>query len=233
MRVIRYMSVIFPLSLVAAAIGAITLLSLPSIAHAQEYTVLNGSFTHDDDVQSSIFTTQTTQTFTFYTTSYAGGPNADGSYSYEGGFDPILTLFGASGSTINYNDDDPTGFANTDPTTGLTADSYFTQTLGPGTYTLSISEYDNVATTNSSSWSEAGNPNFTSQFSNPFNPMPGPFLDQTGDPRTSAFTYNIASNGAYTLGAPVPELPETVDFAIFTAFGICFLLRTRKTHSQQ
>lgn len=198
------------------------LLSVQISAFA-EYTIVSGNLTADDDVQSTPFSTTQTENYLFFTTSYAGGTNADGTTTAAGGFDPILTLFDSSGNTINYNDDDTTGFVGTDPTTGLAADSYFAQVLGPGTYTLSISEYDNFATTNSSSWSEAGNSDFTSNFSNPFNPLPGPFLDQTGDQRTSSYTYDIVST-------PLPTVPEPSGAEAFAAFAIVafgFALRNR------
>lgn len=165
--------------------------------------VVSGNLVTDDDIHSTFFSVEQTGTVTFYTTSYAGGTNADGTITLGGGFDPILSLFDSNGNTIDYNDEDFTGFVNTDPNTGLATDSYFTAVLNPGAYQIAVSQYDNLAPLNNMNWSEAGNPNFTSQFFNPFNPLPGPFLDQTGDQRTSAYTYNIDGNN---LGAAV--VPE-------------------------
>jgi len=198
-------------------------------AHADPpYIVVSGSLSADDDVQSTVFSPTQAATYTFYTTSYAGGTNADGSITSPGGFDPILTLFDSNGNTIGFNDDDTTGFANTDPTTGFVGDSYFTEVLDPGTYTLSISEYDNFATTNSSSWSEAGNPDFTGNFSNPFNPLPGPFLDQTGDQRTADYTYDIVAGPADVQNPPaVPEPSGALTFAVFVVVGAAFVRRSR------
>ena len=90
-----------------------------------------------------------------------GGTNADGTTTGESGFDTSLTLFDGADNTIAYYGDDTTGFVNTDPNTGLAADSYFTQAVTPGIYRLAIAECDNFARTNFSDYFEAGNPTFT------------------------------------------------------------------------
>jgi len=200
-------------------------------AHAEfTFTVASGNLSADDDVQSTPFTLTQAQSLIFYTTSYAGGTNADGTVTPAGGFDPILTLFDSSGNTIAYNDDDTTGFVGTDPATGLAADSYFSETLGPGTYTLSISEYDNFASTDSSDWTEAGNPTFTSEFANPFNPLPGPFLDQTGDQRTSSYTYDIQASDFNAEPGAVPEPSPAIDMGLFVVVltGLIVLAKRRR-----
>ena len=214
---------------VAAAITVMSLVAFPALtqqAHAQfSPVVVSGTFAADDDVQSTVFTVLQTDTFAFYTTSYAGGTNTDGTTTGSGGFDPILTLFDGAGNTLAYNDDDMTGFVNTDPNTGLAADSYLTQTLTPGTYRLAVSEYDNFALTDFADYSEAGNPTFTSQFSNPLNPLPGPFIDPTGAQRTSAFTYDIMATGAAN---PVPEASSGLTLSVLLALAWALAIRRKR-----
>ena len=79
----------------------------------------------------------------FYTTSYAGGLNADGTTTAGGGFDPVLTLYSSTGAFIATGGGASTcgGSTNADSVTGLCNDAYFTESLDTGNYTLAITEF--------------------------------------------------------------------------------------------
>jgi len=214
---------------VAAVLLGFGLLLTSSVAHAGSFPlaftgqpiVVSGNLTADDDVQSTLFSLSQTQSLAFYTTSYAGGVNADGSVTPSGGFDPILSLFDANGNLIALNDDDTTGHSRIDPVTQVVADSYFSNDLGPGTYRLAVSEYDNFPSSTFSTYSEAGNPTFTNQFSNS---LSGPFVDVTGAQRTSAYTYNIAA---------VPEASAGISMMGFLMLGYAALVAWRRRPSHE
>jgi hypothetical protein len=100
-----------------------------------------GAFTDDDSVFTYSFTTASTQVFNFYTTSYGGGLNLNGSVSPAGGFDPVLTLFSnATGNVLGFGGGDGTcaGSSSTPPMIARPSRIAFTSILGgkKRTYTL-------------------------------------------------------------------------------------------------
>lgn len=84
-------------------------------------STINGSFSADDSVLQYTFSTTTAQIFTFETTSYASG-----------GFVPVLTLFSSTGMPL---DNAGSGFG----------DASLSDPLSPGAYTLTLTEFPNVA----------------------------------------------------------------------------------------
>ncbi|MDQ2844251.1 MAG: DVUA0089 family protein [Acidobacteriota bacterium] len=111
-----------------------------------------GMFLADSQVNPYSFSIPTRQTLDFFTTSYAGGRNLDGTISQKGGFVPSLTLFsvntgsvvecGAAGLTCSGTAMGPT---NVDPITKTADDVNFTVTLNAGSYLLDLAEFPNVA----------------------------------------------------------------------------------------
>ena len=94
-----------------------------------------GVFTADDSLFNYSFTTTTSQVFDFYTTSYGGGMNANGTVSVAGGFDPVLTLFSnSSGMVLGFGGSSGMceGASNADPGTGLCEDASFYGDAGAG-----------------------------------------------------------------------------------------------------
>ena len=88
----------------------LSLVSLPLLAlcfgaqqkaHASTYTA-SGTFTTDNQAFFYNFTSTSTETLDFYTTSYGGGANLNGTMSMAGGFVPVLTLFSASGNPLGF-----------------------------------------------------------------------------------------------------------------------------------
>jgi hypothetical protein len=127
-----------------------------------------GTFTTDDQLEIFLFTAPT-PSFTAVTWSYAGGTNAASEVIPAGGFDPVLSLFDATGGLVSSspliatNDDNPA--APIDPSTGFALDSLLSiGSLLPGdTYALVLSEYDNLpyGPTYGNGFTQSGNGNFT------------------------------------------------------------------------
>jgi PEP-CTERM motif len=136
-----------------------------------------GSFVEDDNLQIFLFTAPGAGAVV-RTWSYAGGTNAAGQLIPRGGFDPILTVFDATGgfsaaSALVDSNNDGAGVA-TDGTTGNAFDSLLTLLAG-GSYALVLSQSDNIALgpTFGDGFSQSGQGNFTAgEFgcggSNPF-----------------------------------------------------------------
>ncbi len=115
----------------------------------------NGTFTHDNDVGLASFTVGSASNVTIFTSSWQSG-----------GFDPILTLWNSSGNFLMEQDDGSgsgSAFSNAVSYSYGNWDSNFTVSLNPGTYTVSITQYNNTAagTNLSNGFLQDGNPNFT------------------------------------------------------------------------
>lgn len=201
------------------ALLTICLAAVPG-AMAASFTA-TGSLAADNDVYSHTFDVTTSQDFTFYTTSYGGGMNADGTHTNAGGFVPVLTLFSSTtGNVLGFGGGDGmcSGSSVADAGTGLCEDAYFTQMLDPGSYTLDLTEFPNVAIGNLSDGFLAGS---DASFTGTNCGSGGMFLQADVAPcveRTSNYAVNITSASA----SPVPEpptwllvLPATAAIAFF------------------
>lgn len=201
------------------ALLTICLAAVPG-AMAASFTY-TGSFTADNSVYTQTFNTATTQDFTIYTTSYGGGINANGTNSSAGGFVPVVTLFGTSGDVIGFGGGDGmcSGSSLADSGTGLCEDAYFTGSIGPGSYTLALTEFPNVAVGNlSDGFLFSSDPTATGDLCGVSG---GTFLQTDVAPcvqRNGNFALNVVSSAA----SPVPEpptwllvLPATAAIALF------------------
>ena len=170
-----------------------------------------GSLPQGDQVQLFQFSVATASPVTLRTISYAGGTNSAGMVVPEGGFDPYLALFDSVGVFIFDNDEGPT--APVSPVTGSAYDALIQQTLAPGSYMLSLSQFDNIAIgpNLSSGFVEAGAGNFTGAFgcSN------GSFCDIDGNNRTNAWAVDIL-NVASAAGprGPLEPVPEPATLSL-------------------
>jgi len=156
-----------------------------------------GTFTHDDDVQLISLPLSSVSDVTIRTYAYGGGIQGDGTTIDHGGFDPIVDLFDAAGNFIAEADDEGTpGTANADPDTHEAFDAVLNMTLGAGSYTVALVQYDNSANgkTLAEGFLRSGNPTFTGAYgcSN------GIFCDWGHHNRT----------GAWALDILVSEVPE-------------------------
>jgi hypothetical protein len=106
-----------------------------------------GTFANDASNFNYTLTNTATTTYNFYTPSYGGGTNANGTVTAAGGFDPVLTLFSSTGNVVGFGGGSGTcsGSSKADATTGLCEDAYLSTVLAPGTYSLYLTEFPNVA----------------------------------------------------------------------------------------
>lgn len=189
----------------------------------------SGKFQTDNDVVQIDFSTTTVQTYTFDTTSYAGGVNADGTTTAAGGFDPVLTLFTSAGNFV------PNGVGGggsnctgvgTDAGTGLCEDAFFTETLNPGSYILALTEFPNYSN-GTITGADGFNPDNASEIAS---------ICGTTSSFEDANSCNIASpsasqrNGNYTVNitssAVTPEPPSAL-LVLLPLAGVVFLNRRR------
>lgn len=152
---------------IARNLAFLVLAVAPSSLCLADNFSFTGNFTHDNDVQIFTFAVGSTSNIVLRTFSYAGGVDAAGATIARGGFDPILSLFsgtGNSASLLLYNDDG--AGSPVDPLTGRRYDTYLTDTIAPGTYTVAVSQYDNFAIGPlfGAGFRRDAEPNFTSSF---------------------------------------------------------------------
>jgi len=181
-----------------AALAATAMIALASPAAATDFSFV-GTLANDDEVLLFNFTVASTSLVTLRTYSYAGGVNAAGAVIARGGFDPILSLYNSAGAQIGDNDDDdqdgggmPLHVA-TDSVSGAAYDTYFTMSLGPGAYTVAVTEFDNF-----------GPANLASGF--PGSSFVG-FGDTSGaanNPRDGHWAFDVLNVASASLGVPEP-----------------------------
>lgn len=126
-------------------IAAALTLGLAATAASAANFSFSGNFEHDNDVQLFSFTVSAPTSVSLRSWSYAGGTNAAGTVIARGGFDPILSLFDATGQQLREQDDAKCELVAADSVTGFCWDVFYTTTLAAGTYTASIQQYDNFS----------------------------------------------------------------------------------------
>ncbi|HEX3685924.1 MAG TPA: DVUA0089 family protein [Bryobacteraceae bacterium] len=215
-------------------IGSILLLGLlaASAAMADNFS-FQGTFTSDDNVQLFNFTVGASSTVTLQTWSYAGGVDAAGVTIPRGGFDTILALFNSAGVEINQNDD---GGSNVpaDSVTGEHYDTYLQSTLTPGTYTVSVMEYDNFAVgpNLSNGFTRTGQGDFTAAFGC----SEGKFCDVSGvaagNSRNGNWEFDIlgVNSATTTGGSTVPE-PASVGLLLLGVGGLAVARKKFRANS--
>jgi hypothetical protein len=199
-----------------------------SSAWASSFSYI-GTFTTDDQLQVFLFTAPS-PTFEARTWSYAGGTNAASQIIAAGGFDPVLTLFDATGGLTAsspyiasvYN----TGVGvATDPATGQAFDALMAiNNLNPGhTYALVLSQFDNLAigSTYGDGFGQTGNGNFTAS---EFGCGGSAFCDQTPAQRNGSWAVDITGVDSST------DTPEPASVLTLTA-GIAGLVLLRRRSS--
>jgi len=193
-----------------------------------------GTFTQDDQLELFQFTAPSTSV-TLQTWGYAGGTNAASSVIPAGGFDPVLSLFNATGgltasSPLIATNDDGTGVA-VDPLTGNAFDSLLVLTtlIAGDTYVLVLSQSDNLAfgPTYGDGFSQTGNGNFTAgEFGCGGT---APFCDSSAAQRNGNWAVDIVGVGAAsdTTNGNAPEPGSLLLFAAGLS-GLAWGLRRRK-----
>lgn len=163
-----------------------------SLAHATPLFSANGTFTADNGVFEYGFNTAAAQNFTFSTSSYAAG-----------GFVPVLTLFSSDGSVVGFDGADGLCRGSATPgSSGVCDDAFLQEALTPGTYTLALTEFPNVAIgTLANGFLFAANPHITGDLCGVTG---GTFLQTdtaTCNQRTGNYNFSVDAT------AVTPELP--------------------------
>lgn len=167
-----------------------------------------GEFRYDNDVQLFTFTVGETSEVGLRSWSYAGGVNAAGETIARGGFDPILALFDSTGKKIGEQDDAGCSKVIGDSVTRRCYDTFFTTTLAAGTYTVSVQQYDNFASSSLATgfkYDGVQHRNFRNGF-----------VDVANDKRTAFWAFDILNVNSVTL-PPVSEVPEPASLALLGA----------------
>lgn len=194
-----------------------------SVASASSFSY-TGSFVTDDQIQEFLFTLSTSSTVTAASYSYAGGINQAGASIPQGGFDPWLAIFDSTGALQASDDNGTCGQVGTDSVTGACFDSYISQTLPAGNYTLVLSQSDNSPFDGnfSDGYTRTGQTDFTSAFGC----STGAFCDINADNRTAHWAVDIDNVKSSSLpGGTVPE-PATF-LLIGGGFAGILILRRR------
>ncbi|MBV8831851.1 MAG: VCBS repeat-containing protein, partial [Acidobacteriaceae bacterium] len=185
---------------------------------------LEGAIGTDDAVQLFNLTVANPGSVDIRSYGYAGGTTSTGTVVPSGGFDTILTLFSASGSFIDDNDDGA-GVA-TDPRTGLAADARLTESLTPGNYIVALTQFDNFSISDlADGFAEQGNHNFTANSSFAAGgPCPGNmFRDISGSAgrcRNGNWTVDFVNVASVSAAASTPE-PSAL---LLAGVGLALLL---------
>jgi hypothetical protein len=184
-------------------VPALLLLSLPGWSSP---ILLQGSFTADNQVELFNVTLNTSGLLTVQSYGYAGG-TVNAVVIAAGGFAPTVSLFDASGFEVASDSGGNCPLVGSDPTTGNCDDPYLQESLGPGTYTLALTEYYNLSDGYlPDGFSQAGSPTFTcDEFG-----LSGNFCDVTtalGTQRTGNYALSFTGADAATDAADtaVPE----------------------------
>jgi hypothetical protein len=186
-------------------LAAALALSIGAPAYAATIT-FEGAFTSDDQMEIFTFSLANPGATILRTEGYAGNPAASRA---PGGFDPVLSLFDATGFLIGLNRDGGCPAVAADPRTGNCWDSYLSVFLPPGQYFLALTEEDNLpfGPTFDDGFTRSGQGDFTPDLTG----IPGQrFIDLSPDQRNG--------NWAVVLdGVDSASVPEPASFGLVLA----------------
>jgi hypothetical protein len=181
-----------------------------AMGFATGITTASGTFNSDDDVAQVAFNISGNTLVTIQSTSFA-----------LGGFEPVLTLFDPLGNLYLNDSNGGTapgncGARGIDPVSGYCLDGFIQAVLGPGAWTLIITEWDNIPSgpTLFDLFPHAGEGNFTGPN---FTGQPGSFLLFDGTQRSADWAVTID-------GVDAPE-PSTSVLMVSGILGLAFLRR--------
>lgn len=182
-------------AIVVLMIASLALFAAPCFANDFDFS---GTFTYDNDVVLLNFTVGAASTVTVFSSSWD-----------DGGFDPMLGIWTAAGSLVEFQDDG--GVVGSTMSNGVsynhgTWDSYYNVNLAPGNYIASIVQYNNWnnGLILSAGFLHDNNPNFT--FDNSFGGATQPYFNgvwDDSDPRTGNWAFHLL--GVEQASQQVPE----------------------------
>lgn len=187
------------------------------VAHASPLTY-SGTFSRDDEHFALTFELKTATNLVAYTTSWASG-----------GFAPVLTLFGDPGGVQQASGSSNlcgAGSGAPDQALGYCWDAKLSAYLEAGTYTLALTQDQNLAAgfTLGEGFTLDGNPNYTAEFYGSQNGLPM-CVNVDASARSCAFSLTV--DGVAT---PVGEAPEPAVYLLLAAglFGLHTNLRRNR-----
>jgi len=173
----------------------------------------SGTFSADNDIVLLDFTVGSDSTITIFSSSWGDDlGNGDGWVSGSG-FDPVLAIWDDSGNLVAEQDDGEvegtTASNGVDYTHGFW-DSFFDVFLTAGSYTASITQYDNFSFSSSLSYGfyYDGNPNYTFDEGFGTAALFNGVWDSP-DPRTGDWQFHILNVESASQQGTVPE-PSTL-----------------------
>ena len=199
----------------AILLGLSACLSAPAFGQSQSFA---GNFSSDADNPGFSFILNGPAPVVIRTFSYAGGTTTAGVVIPAGGFDPTISLYDGSGNFIVGNRDGGCGNVAADPVTSFCWDSYLNVTLPAGSYTVVITQSENLPNgpTLASSFVYAAQPNFTT----PAGASSSGFWDLFPSKRTSAYAFDVSSTALATTSPPPVIVPlPTLSFTNSGALG--------------
>jgi hypothetical protein len=171
------------------------MLGASASANAIDLT-FSGNFVNDNDVLIFSFSVAAPSTVTVFSSSWLYGEPPAGAAG-PGGFDPILGIWSSAGNLLAQQDDGGnagTTLVNGTPYNHGVWDSYYTVSLGAGSYFATVTQYNNFAagTTLAAGFQQDGNPNFT--FDQGYGGATQPLFNgvwDSNDPRTSFWRFHL------------------------------------------
>lgn len=171
---------------------------------------LTGHFSSDDQVQLFRLTVSNpAKMVTVRTTSSA-----------YGGFDPMLALFDNNGVWLDFNDDDPNLLGGTD--------SALLNLLGPGIYTVALSQFDN---NNIGALSEGFTRNGQTSYTSTYGCANGLFCGTGGDDRTNFWSLEFEGARSIERITAISSIPLPATLPLFGAGIAALYVIRRKFHS--
>jgi hypothetical protein len=199
-------------------------LALASSAFAGSFS-FSGNFLFDNDLQKFTFTIANPGIVTMQTWSFAGGTNANATVIPVGGFAPVLALFDSTQTIVGNFDQGGVAPNNCGPRhqdppgTGACLDAFLSDSLGAGTYTLVLSQQDNIplGQTLADGYQHDGEPNFANGF------------NDFGLQRNSAWAVDIVSvDSASPIGTTATPEPSTALVLFAGLVGLAGMSLKRK-----